>query len=219
MIFIGLASGKKKVSAPFRRIAQDQKMFFFDRHLPPGFVFADDPSHLKVKDAERFVDFIRQRQKSHPGDVFRFHHYLNSQGELVEPVGNDAESSAEEPDALPILSKGKGRATSVETSLHKPPAPTRVYGRQSTGKTIARNPTPGPSRRVDQPSDGKIIIIEFSRAEIFVRADENNHDEEESRSILSRDGEQDGNQFWSIYLHTPLNVGQLSPRLGRSQMV
>ena len=63
-------------------------------HLPDDFEFPDDPSHMWKTDAITFLEFIRERQRSHPEDVFAFHHWLNDAGEVQEPVGEEEEGSA-----------------------------------------------------------------------------------------------------------------------------
>ena len=57
-----------------------------EHHLPAGFHFPDDPSHMRKAEAQRFLQFIQLRQQSHPADVFQFHHWLNDADELQEPV-------------------------------------------------------------------------------------------------------------------------------------
>ena len=63
-------------------------------HLPDDFEFPDDPSHMWKTDVITFLEFIRERQRSHPEDVFAFHHWLNDAGEVQEPVGEEEEDSA-----------------------------------------------------------------------------------------------------------------------------
>lgn len=57
-----------------------------EHHLPDDFEFPDDPSHMRKAEVTRFLQFIIQRQKTHPDDVFEFHHWLNDDGELQDPV-------------------------------------------------------------------------------------------------------------------------------------
>ena len=61
-------------------------MLFKDDHLPPGFIFSDDPSHMKQEAAKEFLDFIRKRQVLHPKDVFGFEYWLDSNGGLEDPA-------------------------------------------------------------------------------------------------------------------------------------
>ena len=65
-----------------------------EQHLPDDFEFPDDPSHMWKTDAIAFLEFIQERQRSHPEDVFTFHHWLNDAGEVQEPVGEEEEGSA-----------------------------------------------------------------------------------------------------------------------------
>ena len=64
-------------------------------------------------DAIAFLEFIRERQRSHPEDVFAFHHWLNDAGEVQEPVGEEEEgSTADEQARANGKRKGKERARS-----------------------------------------------------------------------------------------------------------
>lgn len=64
---------------------------FLEHHLPRNFFFPDDPSHLKAGEARRFLEFIRDRQKNCPEDVFAFRYTLNRFEELVAPVDTSDE--------------------------------------------------------------------------------------------------------------------------------
>jgi hypothetical protein len=61
-------------------------MLFKSDHLPLGFIFPDDPSHMKQEGAKQFLDFIRYRQIKHSENVFGFEYWLDSNGDLADPV-------------------------------------------------------------------------------------------------------------------------------------
>lgn len=79
-----MACGSPKVSAPFKKLPAMFRQMIHSRHLPVGFIFPDDPSHMRVEDARSFLNFIVERQKSDPSDTFEFHHWLNEQSELTQ---------------------------------------------------------------------------------------------------------------------------------------
>ncbi|KAN0074432.1 hypothetical protein V8E55_011844, partial [Tylopilus felleus] len=79
-----LVCRKKKASAPFKKLATSQDMLFKKNHLPPDFIFLDDPSHMKVGQARQFLEYIQKRQRKVPDDVFGFRYWLNSNGELTD---------------------------------------------------------------------------------------------------------------------------------------
>ena len=83
---IGKVSGKPKISAPFKKLAYYQEMLFKDDHLPPGFIFFDDPSHMKQEAAKEFLDFIHKCQVLHSQDIFGFEYWLDSNGGLEDPA-------------------------------------------------------------------------------------------------------------------------------------
>ena len=81
-----MVCGKKKASAPFKKLPRKQDFLFGKKYIPADFVFPDDPSHLSVKQARQFLEHIRKRQRKAPDDVFRFCYWLNNEGELADPV-------------------------------------------------------------------------------------------------------------------------------------
>ncbi|KAI6009981.1 hypothetical protein PISMIDRAFT_18631 [Pisolithus microcarpus 441] len=73
-------------AVPFKRLGRYQKEMIAARHLPPNFTFTVDPSHMHVTTAVELLNFWRGRQESHPGDVFEFQKWLDSLGNLQDPV-------------------------------------------------------------------------------------------------------------------------------------
>ncbi|KAF8128412.1 hypothetical protein EV363DRAFT_1451842 [Boletus edulis] len=63
---------------------------FLPEHLPIGFVFPDDLSHMTTSDATRFLAFIRKRQEEAPDDVFQFQCWLKGH-QLITPGNADEE--------------------------------------------------------------------------------------------------------------------------------
>lgn len=84
-----------KISAPFKKLTEFQDDLFLSTHLPDGFSFPDDPSHLKTNDARHFLEFIRKRQRDVPNDIFAFQYWLDGKNELQDPAESDDEDSSE----------------------------------------------------------------------------------------------------------------------------
>ncbi|KAN0074441.1 hypothetical protein V8E55_011853 [Tylopilus felleus] len=93
LIVIGLVCGKKRASAPFKKLGGFQDWLFKKTHLPPNFIFPDDPSDMKAVQARVFLDFIQRRQQKFPNDVFSFRYWLNDNDELTDPVGASLDRS------------------------------------------------------------------------------------------------------------------------------
>ena len=98
MFSTGLVCGRKKASAPFKKLLGKQDFLFGKKYIPADFVFPDDPSHLNVKQARQFLEHIHKHQRKAPDDVFRFRYWLNNEGELADPVLPSPEVSEVEGD-------------------------------------------------------------------------------------------------------------------------
>ncbi|KAN0101322.1 hypothetical protein V8E55_001306, partial [Tylopilus felleus] len=59
-----LVCGKKNASALFKKLPSSQEMLFKKNHIPPDFVFPDDPSHMKVEQARHFLEFVHKCQQN-----------------------------------------------------------------------------------------------------------------------------------------------------------
>ncbi|KAI5999888.1 hypothetical protein F5J12DRAFT_952083 [Pisolithus orientalis] len=55
-------------------------------HLPEGFTFNHDPSHMWMTTATQLLSFWHKQQESHPNDVFQFQKWINHSGKLQPPV-------------------------------------------------------------------------------------------------------------------------------------
>ncbi|KAI6140040.1 hypothetical protein BKA82DRAFT_29334 [Pisolithus tinctorius] len=55
-------------------------------HLPEGFTFNHDPSHMWTTTATQLLSFWCKRQETHPNDVFGFQKWIDQSGELQPPV-------------------------------------------------------------------------------------------------------------------------------------
>ncbi|KAI5987045.1 hypothetical protein EDD15DRAFT_2372781 [Pisolithus albus] len=73
-------------AVPFKRLGQHQHEMIVPRHLPPQFTFTVDPSHMHVAAVVELLDFWHARQESHPEDVFTFQKWLDSSGDLQDPI-------------------------------------------------------------------------------------------------------------------------------------
>ena len=94
-LFPGLICKNPKISAPFKKLAKFQNDLFQPEHIPDGFIFLDDPSHLKANDAKWFLEFIRKQQLDVPDDVFQFQYWLDGKNELQEPAESNDEGLTE----------------------------------------------------------------------------------------------------------------------------
>ena len=59
-LFPGLICKNLKVSASFTKLAKFQNDLFQLEHILDGFIFPDDPSHLKANDVKWFLKFIQK---------------------------------------------------------------------------------------------------------------------------------------------------------------
>jgi hypothetical protein len=85
-----------KASAPFKKLTEHQVELFAKAHMPWGFWFTNDPSHLRSDEALRFLEFIRKRQDSNPEDIFAFQHRLDRKGNVQAPLDTSDEEYAAE---------------------------------------------------------------------------------------------------------------------------
>ncbi|KAF8432128.1 hypothetical protein L210DRAFT_933852 [Boletus edulis BED1] len=67
-------------------------LMFLPYHLPTGFVFPDDPSHMITSDAIQFLTFIRKYQEEAPNDVFKFQYWLITSGNANDKAIDSDES-------------------------------------------------------------------------------------------------------------------------------
>ncbi|KAI5986372.1 hypothetical protein EDD15DRAFT_2373363 [Pisolithus albus] len=83
------ACGRPSASVPFKKLGQYQQDMIAARHLPPNFTFTVDPSHLHSATATELLNFWRERQVTHPHDVFAFQKRLDQSGNLQPPVDHN----------------------------------------------------------------------------------------------------------------------------------
>ncbi|KIO04843.1 hypothetical protein M404DRAFT_25924 [Pisolithus tinctorius Marx 270] len=81
-----LACGNPSSAVPFKNFGHHQAKMIAARHLPEGFTFDRDPSHMWTTTATQLLSFWHKRQETHPNDVFGFQKWINRSGELQPPV-------------------------------------------------------------------------------------------------------------------------------------
>ncbi|KAI6140993.1 hypothetical protein BKA82DRAFT_4018936 [Pisolithus tinctorius] len=81
-----LACGNPSSAVPFKNFGHHQAEMIAARHLPEGFTFDHDPSHMWMTTATQLLSFWRKRQETHPNDVFGFQKWIDRSGELQPPV-------------------------------------------------------------------------------------------------------------------------------------
>ncbi|KIK72676.1 hypothetical protein PAXRUDRAFT_21710 [Paxillus rubicundulus Ve08.2h10] len=110
-----------------------------------------DPSHMKTSEALQFLQFIQARQKEHPDNVFKFHHWIDENGDLQESKEDedDAKSLNEDSVEAPSstsrkeqLTRGKGKGK--ETNKGKAPVENvggvrDIGNMQPIGQVAAKN--------------------------------------------------------------------------------
>lgn len=97
-----------KATAPFKKLAKIQEDLFVPEHLK-GFVFPDDPSHLKTFKANQFLQFIWKRQENEPNDVFAFQYWLDGKDKLQDQV-ETSDSKGNDDEELYLPGKRKSQA-------------------------------------------------------------------------------------------------------------
>ncbi|KAI5982540.1 hypothetical protein EDD15DRAFT_2377623 [Pisolithus albus] len=86
---LGKACGRPSASVPFKKLGQYQQDMIAARHLPPNFTFTVDPSHLHSATATELLNFWRERQVTHPRNVFAFQKRLDQSRNLQPPVDHN----------------------------------------------------------------------------------------------------------------------------------
>ncbi|KIK73431.1 hypothetical protein PAXRUDRAFT_106199, partial [Paxillus rubicundulus Ve08.2h10] len=115
-----VACARQKAVAPFKKLPQFINVMVGSEHLPPDFQFSSDPSHMKTSEVLQFLQFIQARQKEHPDDVFKFHHWIDENGDLQESMEDEDDAKSRNEDSIeapsstshkeqPIRGKGKGK--------------------------------------------------------------------------------------------------------------
>ncbi|KIK72560.1 hypothetical protein PAXRUDRAFT_180441 [Paxillus rubicundulus Ve08.2h10] len=82
----GVACTRPKAVTPFKKLPQFINAMVGSEHLPPDFQFSSDPSHMKTSEALQFLEFIQACQKEHPDNIFKFHHWIDENGDLQESM-------------------------------------------------------------------------------------------------------------------------------------
>lgn len=173
MSFIDHQTGNacgRKAAVPWARIAEQQFDFINRRYLPTGFKLRE-PSRLRKKDLLLALEYWRERQVTHPDDVFKFDKWLDASEELQDALSEDSQGEEQSERGRRVLQgKGKKKARTPQGQNSDKPANTRpsedksneaedsVYlGFEeeinwSSGKDYEvyinlRDPSPGPSKR------------------------------------------------------------------------
>ncbi|KAI5985458.1 hypothetical protein EDD15DRAFT_2521217 [Pisolithus albus] len=125
------ACRRPSASVPFKKLGQYQQDMIAARHLPPNFTFTVDPSHLHSATAAELLNFWRERQVTHPHDVFAFQKRLDQSGNLQPPVDHNT---------LPlVIARSRKKRTRKSTS--------------DDSDTEAEQATPGKRRRIPTTDD------------------------------------------------------------------
>ncbi|KIK71979.1 hypothetical protein PAXRUDRAFT_181510, partial [Paxillus rubicundulus Ve08.2h10] len=90
----GVACAHPKAVVPFKKLPQFINVMVGSEHLPTDFQFSGNPSHMKTSEVLQFLQFIQAHQKEHPDDIFKFHHWIDENGDLQGSMEDedDAES-------------------------------------------------------------------------------------------------------------------------------
>ncbi|KAF9225443.1 hypothetical protein BS17DRAFT_765988 [Gyrodon lividus] len=104
-IWIGKLAGRvacacPKVVAPFKKLPQHINAMMESENLPLDFQFSGDPSHMRTSEALHFLEFIQGHQKDHPDDIFKFHHWIDENGDLQESVKGESEAGCNNEDRI-----------------------------------------------------------------------------------------------------------------------
>ncbi|KAI6046548.1 hypothetical protein EDC04DRAFT_2597989 [Pisolithus marmoratus] len=103
-------------------LGQYQQEMIALQHLPSNFTFNVDPSHMHVTMVVKLLNFWCRQQETDPGDVFAFQKWIDSLGNLQDPI------TCEE---YPLLI-ARGRQSRSQTPA--PPTPKKVPRRRSQGQ-------------------------------------------------------------------------------------
>ncbi|KIK79200.1 hypothetical protein PAXRUDRAFT_161940 [Paxillus rubicundulus Ve08.2h10] len=133
------ACAHPKAVAPFKKLPQFINAMVGSEHLPPDFQFSGNPSHMKTSEVLQFLQFIQAHQKEHPDSIFKFHHWIDENGDLQESMEdeNDAKSQNEDSIEAPSSTSHKeqqtrGKGKGKEKNKGKAPAE-NVGGVQDIG--------------------------------------------------------------------------------------
>ena len=96
---------------PWAKIADRQFDFIDRRYLPIGFKFRE-PSRLKKEEVLLALEYWRERQVTHPNDVFKFDKWLDASEELQDAVevGSDV---GERQQRGRRVDRGKGKEKAI----------------------------------------------------------------------------------------------------------
>ncbi|KIJ08694.1 hypothetical protein PAXINDRAFT_18189 [Paxillus involutus ATCC 200175] len=146
-----VACARPKAVAPFKKLPQFIDEMVASEHLPPDFQLSGDPSHMKTSEALQFLEFIQARQKEHPDDIFKFHHWIDENGDLQESMEDENNAKCRNEDSIeapsstscteqPTRGKGKGK----EKDKGKAPAENTggvrdIGNMQPTAQVAAKN--------------------------------------------------------------------------------
>ncbi|KAI6001323.1 hypothetical protein EDD15DRAFT_2361682 [Pisolithus albus] len=145
------ASGRPSASVPFKKLGQYQQDMIAARHLPPNFTFTVDPSHLHSATAAELLNFWRERQVTHPHDVFAFQKRLDQSGNLQPPMDHNT---------LPlVIARSRKKRTRKSTSddsdteaEQATPGDNASHSRATT-RIARKKPGQGKRRRIPTTDD------------------------------------------------------------------
>ncbi|KAI5986315.1 hypothetical protein EDD15DRAFT_2373290 [Pisolithus albus] len=145
------ACGRPSASVPFKKLGQYQQDMIAARHLPPNFTFTVDPSHLHSATAAELLNFWRERQVTHPHDVFAFQKRLDQSGNLQPPVDHNT---------LPlVIARSRKKRTRKSTSddsdteaEQATPGDNASHSRATT-RIARKKPGQGKRRRIPTTDD------------------------------------------------------------------
>ncbi|KIK74355.1 hypothetical protein PAXRUDRAFT_19965 [Paxillus rubicundulus Ve08.2h10] len=154
-----VACARQKAVAPFKKLPQFINVMVGSEHLPPDFQFSSDPSHMKTSEVLQFLQFIQARQKEHPDDVFKFHHWIDENGDLQESMEDEDDAKSRNEDSIeapsstshkeqPIRGKGKGKEKNKGKVPTENAGGVQAIGNMQPSAKVAANHT-------EQPTSGK----------------------------------------------------------------
>ncbi|KIK74611.1 hypothetical protein PAXRUDRAFT_19700 [Paxillus rubicundulus Ve08.2h10] len=121
--------------------------------------FSGDPSHMKTSEALQFLQFIQARQKEHPDNVFKFHHWIDENGDLQESMEDEDDAESRNEDSIeaprstsrkeqPTRGKGKGKEKIKGKVPTENVGGVQAIGSMQPSAKVAAN-------HMEQPTSGK----------------------------------------------------------------
>ncbi|KAI6165082.1 hypothetical protein EDD17DRAFT_1506409 [Pisolithus thermaeus] len=197
------ACGKWLAKVPFKKLGKYQADMISSRHLPPNFMFNVDPSHMHISAAMELLNFWKERQVSHPNDVFAFQRWLDQGGNLQVPRDGST---------LPLQvarkrnSKSRQSPTSADDSTDTDDYNINTEEEAANNMTIAKISSRGKSsdarhRRKNTPMP-------------FMRPTQLHTDDEDQHELMSTEDERAGNEALPVVMRPSTSKQSAIPLKG-----